>query len=291
MPSFPRVQIIPQPYDQLSVELDGREVLRYHYGALTPKPYWYPVIGPAGRPVTRLTHPHDPHTHAHHLSLWIGHNDVNGANFWEHWRSKARIVHDRIVKLDDGVAATLSINAKWIDDNGKPLLLDERVWTYSPIYATMAGRSPGDFFLDLNLKLTPVSDPVTIGKTPFGLVAVRVAKTMGVNDGEGKITNSEGKVNEKDVLWQRAHWCDYSGYVTPDGEVNGIALFDHPMNPRHPTYFHVRNDGWMGASISHTEPLMVTKAEPLKLRYRFWVHTKWCNPNETTAQWNRWAHT
>ena len=65
---WPRTEVVPQPDDQVSFQVDGREVLRYHYGPQAPKPYVYPLIGPAGRPVTRLTHPHDPFTHNHHLS-------------------------------------------------------------------------------------------------------------------------------------------------------------------------------------------------------------------------------
>src|SRR4029077_1596196 len=47
-PGYPRAMIIPQPEDQVSFQVDGREWLRYHYGDQTPKPYFYPVMGPAG---------------------------------------------------------------------------------------------------------------------------------------------------------------------------------------------------------------------------------------------------
>ena len=32
---------------------------------------------------TRLDHPIDPVGHSHHRSIWIGHRDVGGHNFWE----------------------------------------------------------------------------------------------------------------------------------------------------------------------------------------------------------------
>ena len=35
---FPRAMILPQPDDQLSFQVDGREWLRYHYGDRSPKP-------------------------------------------------------------------------------------------------------------------------------------------------------------------------------------------------------------------------------------------------------------
>jgi hypothetical protein len=271
-PGFPRAMIVPQPDDQLSFQVDGREWLRYHYGDRNPKPYFYPVMGPAGVPVTRLTHPHDPVTHAHHLSLWIGHHDVAGSNFWEHLKSPARIVHDKIVKIEDGDRGILTIQAKWLDGGQKPLLLDERVWTLSPNYGTVGANGYGEYTLDLKLTLTPVASTVTIGKSNFGFVAVRVAKTMGTLDGGGVIQNSEGKTNEKELMpHRRAQWCDYSGPATPQAW-NGITLFDHPSNPNHPTYFHVRGDGWMGSSFSYESDVVIAKEKPLVLRYRFFVH-------------------
>src|SRR5258707_518706 len=57
----------------------------------------------------------------------------------------------------------------------------------------------------------------------------------------GKITNSEGQVTEAQVRGKRANWADYSGEFL--GEKAGIAIFDHPANPRHPTYWHTRGYG------------------------------------------------
>jgi hypothetical protein len=287
--TYPRAMIIPQPDDQVSFQVDGREWLRYHYGDREPKPFFYPVMGPAGAPVTRLTHPHDPFTHAHHLSLWIGHQNAGGSNFWEHLRSPARIVPDHIVKIEDGERASLTILAKWLDGDKKPLLLDERVWTLSPRYGTLSSGGFAEYTLDLQLKLTPVAPTLTLGKSNFGLVAVRVAKMMGTADGGGTIRNSEGQVNEEQLMpHRRARWCDYSGTPAP-GVVNGVALLDHPSNPNHPTYFHVRRDGWMGSSFSFEDDVVLSKATPLVLRYRFFVHAGPGDPKAIDAEWERWA--
>jgi hypothetical protein len=283
-PDWPRALILPQPDDQLSFQVDGREILRYHYGPQTPKPYFYPVVGPSGAPVTRITHPKDPYTHNHHLSLWVGHQNVGGQNFWEHLRSPARIVHDRIVSLEDGDAARLTIRARWLDGAQKPLLLDERTWTLAPEPA-----GPGEFTLDLKLTLSPAAGPVVLGRTHFGFLAVRVAKFMGTLDGGGTILNSEGARNEKELMpHRRARWCDYSGRATA-AEVNGITLMDHPSNPNHPTHFHVRGDGWMGASFTEEGDVTLTKEGPLVLRYRFWVHRGPADPADLDARWKAWA--
>jgi hypothetical protein len=112
---------------------------------------------------------------------------------------------------------------------------------------------------------------VTLGKTNFGVIGVRMAKTIGVHDGGGMIRNSEGAVNEPQVHEKPARWVDYSGAITAQAR-EGITLLDHPINPNHPTVFHVRDDGWMGAALNFAGPRTIEPGRPLKLRYGLWVH-------------------
>lgn len=284
---FPRVQLIPQSIDSISFQLDGREVLRYHFDPDVQRPHFFPLIGPAGRPVTRITSPNDD-GHRHHLSLWVGHQQVAGNNIWEIVKTGGRIVHEKLLKVVDGDRGELTHQSKWIDATGKELLKDERTWRYLPNFDT------GEFFLDLELTLTPYDDTLTLGKTGMGFLGVRVAKTMSVKDGGGVITDSEGRVGEPAILAQRARWCDYSGPVAPgkDGAppiVNGVTLFDHPQNPFHPVQWHVRADGWMGASFNRSEPLEIKKDAPLKLKYRVWIHDGNCVPDKTDTIWKDWS--
>jgi len=276
---FPRVQAVPMPGRQAALEIDGVEVARYHYDASYHRPFVFPLIGPAGRPLTRLTHPHDPDGHGHHLSIWVSHRDVNGANFWEN--GTARIVHDAVEKIEDGAdAAAVVVRNIWRDGDGAAVVNERRTIRLHAL--------PNDErYLDLILELTPANGPVTFGKTPFGFLGFRVAKTMGVHDGGGTIRNSEGGVNEEAILWKRARWVDYSGRVAP-GVTNGLALFDHPDNPRFPTYFHVRNDGWVGASFCYEGPCALNEGETLTLRYRLYAHGA-ATPEAVHARWQEFG--
>ena len=129
---------------------------------------------------------------------------------------------------------------------------------------------------------------VTLGKTPFGMVGVRMAKTIGVDDGGGTIRNSEGAVNEKEVFWKRAKWVDYSGAITND-QVEGVALFDHPENPSFPAHFHVRNDGWMGASLTFEGPREIRPGQSLRLRYGLYIHSDFNPAAVMNEAWGRLA--
>ncbi len=278
---FPLVSAVPLPDSRIGFEIAGHEIARYHYGEDAAKPYVFPIIGPAGRRLTRLTHPHDPHGHRHHLSIWAAHQNVNGVNFWEEGNG-SRIVHDRIDKIGDGPgAAFVAVFNRWIDPDGKPILDERRK-------LTLHALDNNERYLDIELQFVPSTDAVVLGKTPFGFLGVRVAKTMSTNDGGGTIRNSEGLVNESEVLWKRARWVDYTGPVKP-GVTNGIAIFDHPDNPGFPTHYHVRGDGWMGASLTYEGAMELAEGETLKLCYRLFAHGPDASPDRIDAHWKRFA--
>jgi hypothetical protein len=64
---------------------------------------------------------------------------------------------------------------------------------------------------------------------------------------------------------------DYSGPIR-DATVEGITYFDHPDNPGFPSKWHVREDGWMGASFCMDEERMLEPGIPLRLRYLLHAH-------------------
>ena len=49
--------------------------------------------------------------------------------------------------------------------------------------------------------------------------------------------------------------------------VEGVTYFDHPANPGFPSKWHVRSDGWMGASPCRDGDLVIRRNEPLVVRY------------------------
>ena len=277
----PRLQVIPMPYDQASFQRDGVELTRYHFGPGLHRPFLFPVIGPSGRSLTRMGHPHDPESHSHHNSVWISHNDVNGTSFWSD-SGKGMIRHKRIVNFEDAdEQASLVAENEWINNDGKVLLLETRRITVLPF-------PNGEWLLTIDMEFKAANGTVTLGKTPFGMIGVRMAKTIGINDGGGKILNSAGAVNEKEVLWKKARWVDYSGAIT-NGKLEGITLFDHPDNPNFPGNFHVRNDGWMGASLTFDGPREIPPDKPLHLRYGLYVHSDMKSSEAIDTQWKKFT--
>jgi hypothetical protein len=213
-----------------------------------------------------MGHPRDPLSHSHHNSVWVAHHSVDGVSFWDD-RSPGRIVHQRVERLEDeggGAAAVVALN-HWVDGEGGKVLLAERRRTEVRLL------EGGNWLLLIDLRLEPKDAPVVLGKTPFGLVGVRVAKTVGAKDGGGTVRNSEGAAGENAVLWRAARWVDYSGPIARDA-VEGVTLMDHPSNPNYPSVFHVRDDGWMGASLTYDDDRVIEPGKPLTLRYGLYVH-------------------
>lgn len=277
----PRLQAIPLPHQEISFKRDGVEIARYCFATNQNRPFVYPIVGPSGRALTRMGHPRDPESHSHHNSVWLSHHDVNGSDFWGD-NGKSRILHQRIEQIEDGeTRAFVRTSSVWLGTNQTVLLRERR-------QSSVQLLPRDEWILVIDVQLEATSAAVTLGKTPFGLIGVRMAKTIGVNDGGGTIRNSAGGVNEQEVFWKPARWVDYSGPITPNA-VEGLTLFDHPANPNHPAVFHVRNDGWMGAALTFAEPRVLAPGKPLALRYGLFVHSGTPAVKEIDARWKEFA--
>jgi hypothetical protein len=278
----PHMQALPLPYHQVSLQRNGVELCRYHHAPEVVRPFIYPINGPSGRCLTRIGHPHDPVGHGHHFSVWTSHHNVNGSNFWTN-NSGCRIQHLRVLALEDADArAAVSAENAWKNEKGAVLLKERRRVAVRPL-------ADEEWLLLYDLELHAAGKkPVTLGKTPFGVFSVRMAKTIGVHDGGGTIRNSEGGVDEKEIFWKRAKWVDYAGAIVPD-VYEGVTLLDHPDNPNHPTFYHVRNDGWMGASLTLDGPRTIQPGKPLRLRYGLYVHSGFPAAEAINKQWEAFA--
>lgn len=261
---FPRCQIIPLPDHQVSFRIDGTERTRWHFGDKYPRPFFYPLNGPSGTSLTRMGHP-GAENHEHHRSVWFAHAKVLGIDFWSD-RTEARVRQKNWLAYEDGNdEAIMATSIGWYDGHDpRELLVQELV----------AAVRPGDFgetLLEVQATFRPKSDTLELDKTNFGVFAVRVAKNISAYFGGGELTNSEGLVGEPAIFGKRARWMDYSGPV-PDGGFEGITFIDHPSNPGHPTHWHVREDGWMGASVCMHQSIETRREKPLVLRYLLHAH-------------------
>ncbi|HUF62086.1 MAG TPA: PmoA family protein [Verrucomicrobiales bacterium] len=262
---FPRCRLTPEPEHQTAFELAGKATARWHFGPQYPRPFFFPFAGPCGASLTRLGHPGAP-DHDHHRSIWFGHHDVAGVDFWSE-NTEGRIRQKHWLCYEDGEAqCVMAVRLGWFA--GEPV----RELMEQTLVAVARPREAGEHTLELQSTFRPVAGPALLGRTNFGFLAVRVAKSISEFFGDGRLTDSEGRSTEADIFGKRACWVDYSGPVA-DGVVEGVTYFDHPQNPGAPTHWHVREDGWMGASFCMKEGWSLEPEQPLKLRYLLHAHS------------------
>ena len=248
--------------------VDGVEKTRWHFGSGYPRPFFYALNGPSGTSLTRMGHPGAPN-HDHHRSVWFAHHKVLGIDFWSD-NTQARVRQQHWLAYRDGDdEALMAARLNWFDGHDPKELLQQEL-----VAAVRPGKD-GEWELEVQCTFLPRAESLEFQKTNFGFFAVRVAKDLSGHFGDGKITNDKGAVGEKAIFGKPARWVDYSGPVrsarSADGR-EGITYFDHPGNPGHPLNWHVREDGWMGASVCGRATVTTTQKKPLVVRHLLHVH-------------------
>jgi hypothetical protein len=297
---------VTQKDDRVSVEINGDLFTEYWFrmrqhpalstdrqGNTVTNPtkhtYFYPLIGPGGLHMTRgwpirNDVEGEEKDHPHHRSLWFSHGAVNGVDFWAETPKAGKIQHDQFVELKSGKdEGGIKSTCKWVAPDNKVICTDERVFR---VYNRPANERLFDF--EITIK-APADRDVLFGDTKEGTMAVRVNEQLRVKGkiGTGHIVMDTGVRDDAPPArgdtktWgKRAAWCDYNGKI--DGKPVGIAIFDHPSNPVHPTYWHVRDYGLFAANpfgihdFEKKEPgagnLNIPAGKSVTFKYRFYIH-------------------
>ncbi len=258
----------------IDVTVDGRAFTTFRYGTDGFRPYFFPVWGPGGSPVTRGETSDNSSDHVHHRSLYVAYGEVNDVDVWAEGENSGRVVHQSFTDKSGGAAVgKIYTENDWVNKAGEKLMSDRQNFR---IYNTPDTGT----IIDLDLTFIASARDVYFGDTKEGgIISVRVNPSMNASDG-GKIENAYGGTNEGETWGKRAQWCDYSGIV--EGTPVGIAVFDHISNPRYPTYWHVRNYGLMTTNIFGTGTFegdqskdgsyTLKSGEEMNFRFRVLIH-------------------
>jgi len=270
--------------DRVRVEIDGELFTEYIYQG-QPKPILYPVIGPHGVGMTRNYPMADDvageaHDHPHHQSLWFTHGNINGIDFWSILEGAGTVQHAEFLRIESSPQhAVLRSTNRWLRPNGEVVCTDTRQLKFS---ADNGART-----VDWQITMLASAGDLTFGDTKEGAMGIRTHPQLrltaspdrGVESVAGQAANSEGSTGAE--IWgKRARWVDYWGPI--DGHVVGIAIFDHPTNPRHPTWWHARTYGLVAANpfgihVFEEKPegtgnMTVVAGKSVTFRYRFVFH-------------------
>jgi len=288
---------------KIAVTLGGEKFTEYRYKGL-PRPILYPIVGPGGVAMTR-NYPMvkdvkgEAADHPHHTSLWYAHGRVNGHDFWAAGKGKGRIVQIGAARITSGkTRGTIETRSKWVSPDGKIQCTDERTIAF---HAVKGGRA-----VDFQITIKASNGDMTFGDTKEGTMAIRTNSAIrldndprrGVTGAAGKCVNSEG-VKGKAVWGKRARWVDY--WAPVGGKTVGVAIFDHPTNPRHPTWWHARGYGLVAANpfgLHNFErkpagagDMKIAAGRSVTFRYRFLFHEGDAKEAKIAQRYKDWAKT
>lgn len=288
LPAAAQVKFTQGP-DRIEVLIDGKPFTTLFMGPDTAKPYLHPLRSASGKVVTRYypmeVREGERRDHPHHRGLWFTHGDVNGYDFWaneagQRGPNKGKIVLQKVLGVRGGdQQGALEVSFDWLDPAGKPILTEHRTMIFH--------SDPRCRILDFDIRLTAL-EKVKFGDTKEGTFALRLAPSLeeparGAPESlprTGRMVNAEGLEGERQAWGKRSPWMDYFGEV--EGEKLGVAIFDHPANPKHPTFWHSRSYGLFAANIFGERDFMADKTRDgsltldpggsLRLRYRVIIH-------------------
>ena len=257
------------------------------------KPVFYPILGPRGNEMTR-NYPFEKEKegeeadHPHHTSLWYTHGMVNGFDFWAVGEKKGKIVHEEFIEMNNDSFIESNL---WMDPDGKTVCQDRRKISFNIVDSESRA-------IDLEITLIASVDDLTLGDTKEGSLGIRMAPSFRLKGkvAKGSALNSDG-IAGKSVWGKRASWISY--WAPLKEEEIGISLFDHPSNPRHPTWWHARDYGLVAANpfgVSNFEgkpkgtgDMVLTKGEEITFRYRILFHVGNPVDSEVSQKYLEWS--
>jgi len=297
LPARAAVKVTPVE-GKVSVEIGGKPFTDFFIaGPDVSKPYLHPLRAASGTYVTRMwpmeNVGNEPTDHKHQRGLWFAHAKVNNLDFWNNEASyttphRGKITLNKLGATRSGNEGSIEAAFDWTDLDGNKLLTEAR---------TMIFRDdPALRMIDFDIALTAVTR-VTFHDEKDGLFGLRIRPDLQEQKHSGKIVNAEGLETEKLVWGKPSNWADYSGDV--NGEKLGIAILDHPENPRHPVRWHARGYGLFAANPfglavftgdkSQDGSLTLEPGQKLRFRYRVIVHPGDARSANIAALWQKYA--
>lgn len=271
---------------QIEVLIDGRPFSTYFFDPAVAKPFLSPLRSAEGTILTRrfpmqTDIPGEDHDEPHQRAMYFAHGDINGLDFWgeaafpkwsPHAASKfGRTVFREVDAMSSGPqSGMLRVTFDLQAPDGTPIAEETQSYVFRGDEHTR--------IVDCEFIIRANHGPVKLGDTKEGTFAIRLVKSL--RSPPAHMVNSRGASGEKEIWGGQAEWVDYYGNV--GGEEVGIAIFDHPENLRHPTYWHARGYGLFAANpfgvrnFTHDRhkdgSFTIPSGASVTLRYRVLIH-------------------
>lgn len=310
LPGLAQVTITPGA-EKISVAIGGKPFTDFYVaGAEVTKPYLHPLRAASGVRVTRAwpmeNTPEEANTlkdHLHQRSMWFAHDSVNGLDFWNNEASyttpnRGKVTLAKPPTVTSGEKqGSIDAEFRWTNLKGDLYATETRRMTFYD--------DPKLRIIDVDVTLAAEQD-LTFGDGKDGALGIRLRPALQeqAQKGDnvpvtGHIVNAEGLASEKEAWGKQSDWCDYYGEA--EGEKLGLAVFDHPANPRHQPRWHIRGYGLFavnpfGLKVFTNNPaqngeLKLAKGNTLRFRYRIVIHPGDAKQANLAEMWKQYAAT
>ncbi len=291
------VQWAHAPGKRLSLSIGGQTLWTYHFGADEGFSWFHPLKTADGVELTDFA----PADHPWHRALWFSWKHIEGVNFWD-WGGRpsgqpaglTQRVGKEVVRAGKE-SCSIDLDVRYVAE-GRTLMTEHRTIRIG------LPRPDGSYTLDWQMTFTANERDVVLGRTDpaqaswggYAGLSFRAAASLR----DYYAVDSEGR-RDKAGHGKRARWMDFGGTVAEKdvaekdvaekGTVAGVAFFDHPANPRHPSPWYVSLGGmpYFSPAFLFDEPYTLAAGKPLVLRYRVLIHAGRPQPAELEKEYER----
>ncbi len=258
--------------DQLALHLGGTKIATYLINdpVLTRRAF-VNIRTPSGIKVTRPFPAPKGEDHATmHPGIWMAFGWLSGNDYW---RLQSKVAFEKFLAEPEakGTKAALATRNRCLGKDGKETIcIEDTKYEFE--------RVPEGILLSVDATFYNDERDFEFGDQEESGLAVRMAKSLTVQHGNGRILNNHGDRDGKGTWGKEFEWIDYSGIV--DGKRVGLLVIPHPENPR-PSWSHSRDYGALVANPfpkqprERREPYVKTKVKQgdrFRLSYKVLVH-------------------
>ncbi|MEM7391613.1 MAG: DUF6807 family protein, partial [Verrucomicrobiota bacterium] len=263
----------PPPDEQsMEITVDGVRIATYlfKHPQLT-RPAFVNVRTRSGIPVTRTWPAPASEDHRwYHPGLWMSFGWLSGNDYW---RLQSRVVSEGLMeelKTEPG-KTRFAVRDRYLDTSGEETIcIQETRYTFEKVKEGIRLDWDATFYND--------ERGIVFGDQEESGLALRMARNLTVQFGNGRIVNDRGEENGGGTWGKPFQWIDYAGSVA--GRPAGIMIMPYPYNPRE-SWAHSRDYGALVANPFPKQPqerrqpyvqTLVAKGQRFRLRYTVLIH-------------------
>jgi len=283
---------ITQGQQGVAIEINGEPFTTLNFGKQAGKPFLHPLRTASGKIITR-GYPVEPQPGEeaglpHQVGIWMGHQGLNGVDYWEvdpsarPGRKVGSVVLRNVTGIEQGVdRGSITFVADWVDPEGVAVVAENRTMAFSV--------GPEDSrIIDIDFRIES-RQRVSIADRTGGILGLRLGAAFAeINGGRPRIFS--GDAGSDGVTGKRSPWLDYMTIMK--GERIGVLIMDHPRNHNFPTRWKVRTyasifatpfgelDYYSDAPLKGPSPktardagVTLDKGEQMRFRYRIVIHS------------------